>query len=199
MDYQEAPDMIFESIVISTDQAGNPHIAPFGVRKQQGLILIAPFRPSASLDNLLSQRTATLNMTDDVRVFAGALTGRRDWPVFAASRIKGHVLRNALSHHELELVNMIEDAIRPQLHFKVVHEENHAPFQGFNRAQAAVVELAVLVSRLNMLEPEKINAEIGYLEIAINKTAGPRELEAWGWLMEAVENHRAAMNGENLA
>ena len=96
-------------------------------------------------------------------------------------------------------MNVIEDAVRPQLYFKVVHEENHAQFQGFNRAQAAVVELAVLVSRLNMLPPEKVNAEIGYLEIAVNKTAGPRELEAWGWLMEAVENHRAAMNGENLA
>ena len=199
MDHQNAPDMIFESIVISTDDAGNPHIAPFGIRKQQGLILIAPFRPSVSLDNLLSQRTATLNMTDDVRVFAGALTGRRDWPVFAASHIKGHVLQNALSHRELELVSVIEDAVRPQLYFKVLHEENHAAFQGFNRAQAAVVELAVLVSRLNMLTAEKVSAEIGYLEIAIKKTAGPHELEAWGWLMEAVENHRAAMNGENLA
>ena len=191
--------MIYETIVISTDHAGHPHIAPFGVRKHEGRILIAPFRPSSSLDNLLAQPTATLNMTDDVRVFAGALTGRRDWPVFAASHIKGYVLQSALSHSELELVDVIEDAMRPQLYFKVVHEENHAAFQGFNRAQAAVIELAVLVSRLNMLAPEKINAEIAYLEIAIGKTAGPRELEAWGWLMDAVENHHAALSGGNLA
>jgi len=191
--------MIYETIVISTDQAGNPHIAPFGIRKQDGHILIAPFRPSVSLDNLLSQRTATLNMTDDVRVFAGALTGRRIWPVSKASHIQGFVLDSALSHCELDLVKVMEDDVRPNLFFKVIHEETHAPFTGFNRAQAAVVELAVLVSRLHMLAPEKINAEIAYLEIAIKKTAGPNEFEAWGWLIEAVENHQAMVNGKNQA
>ena len=62
---------------------------------------------------------------------------------------------------------------------------------GFNRAQAAVVEGAVLVSRLHMLPPEKIDAEMAYLQIAIDKTAGPEEHEAWGWLREAVAAHRA--------
>ena len=38
-----------------------------------------------------------------------------------------------------------------------------APFRGFNRAQAAVVEAAILVSRLHMLPPDKIEREIGYL------------------------------------
>jgi hypothetical protein len=53
-----------------------------------------------------------------------------------------------------------------------------------------VIECAVLVSRLKMLPPEKIEAELKYLEIAISKTAGPREEEAWGWLMERVEAWR---------
>jgi len=89
--------------------------------------------------------------------------------------------------------------VRPQLFLEVVHEAQHQSFQGFNRAQAAVIELAVLVSRLKRLPMEKINQEITYLSIAIEKTAGPREQEAWGWLMEAVTNHQAAMNDENLA
>jgi hypothetical protein len=68
----------------------------------------------------------------------------------------------------------------------------HAPFRGFNRAQAAVVEAAILVSRLHMLPADKIDREIEYLKIAIDKTAGPREREAWEWLMERVSVHRAA-------
>jgi len=32
-----------------------------------------------------------------------------------------------------------------------VHRASHAPFVGFNRAQAAVIEAAILVSRLRML------------------------------------------------
>ena len=191
--------MIYETIVISVDADNNPHIAPFGVRECDGLVLIAPFRPSATLDNLLLSRSAVLNSTDDVRVFAGALTGRRTWPVRKAEKVNGFVLDSALAHRELELVEVKNDAQRPELSFRVVHEVNHAPFRGFNRAQAAVIELSILVSRLNRLPMEKIEAEIAYLTIAIEKTAGEREREAWGWLIEYIENYKAALHGENLA
>ena len=81
----------------------------------------------------------------------------------------------------------------------MVSEATHAPFTGFNRAKAAVLELAILVSRLGMLPREKIETEIGYLTIAIEKTAGPEEKEAWGWLMEKVTVHFAGKDavGEN--
>ena len=48
------------------------------------------------------------------------------------------------------------------------------PSGGFNRAQAAVLEGAVLVSRLHLLPPEKIDGGMDYLQIAIDKTPGPR-------------------------
>ncbi|MGY1490651.1 DUF447 domain-containing protein [Methylobacillus pratensis] len=191
--------MIYESILTSLSSAGEAHIAPFGVRERNGLILIAPFRPSVTLENLLSTRHAVLNFTDDVRAFAGGMTGRHDWPLTKASKVNGVVLVSALTHRELELVEIKDDETRPELYFRVVHEEIHAPFRGFNRAQAAVIELAVLVSRLHMLSVEKIEAEINYLKIAIEKTAGERELEAWQWLVDKVENHKAAMTGENQA
>jgi uncharacterized protein len=37
-----------------------------------------------------------------------------------------------------------------------------------------------------MLPREKVEQEIAYLEIAVSKTAGDAEREAWGWLMERV-------------
>jgi hypothetical protein len=95
-------------------------------------------------------------------------------------------------------VNVIDDAMRPQLIMEVIYSEQHQPFEGFNRAQAAVIELAVLVSRLQRLPMEKIIQDMQYLQIAIDKTSGPRELDAWGWLVEAVENHRAALSGDNI-
>ena len=51
---------------------------------------------------------------------------------------------------------------------------------------AAVIEAAILVSRLHMLPRDKIEREMAYLQIAVSKTAGPREQEAWGWLTERV-------------
>lgn len=191
--------MIYETIITTSTVEGQAHIAPFGIRERDGLVLIAPFRPSTSLDNLLRDRCAVVNLTDDVRVFVGALTGRRDWPVRRAEQIDGYVLESALAHRELELVEVREDALRPELTFRVVFEAMHAPFRGFNRAQAAVLEAAVLVSRLHMLPLEKIEAEVNYLRIAVEKTAGEYEWQAWGWLMERIDNHKAELRGENLA
>jgi hypothetical protein len=48
----------------------------------------------------------------------------------------------------------------------------------FNRAQAAVLECAVLVSRLGCCR-RKIEAELAYLHIAVSRRR-PAQLEAWG-------------------
>ena len=56
----------------------------------------------------------------------------------------------------LEVVSIADDGVRPRHFCRVVGEETHAPFTGFNRAKAAVLELAILVSRLSMLPREKI-------------------------------------------
>jgi uncharacterized protein len=191
------PEKISEIILITECEDGSPYIAPFGVRERDGLILIAPFRPSISLDNLLNGRRATINTSDDVRVFAGALTGRRHWMV--QDKAGALVLESALAYKTLKLEKVEDDTQRPQLYLKVIREEMLKPFQGYNRAQAAVLELCVLVSRLNMLPIEKISSEMDYLRIAIEKTAGDIEQEAWGWLVEAVENHRAHLSGGNIA
>jgi hypothetical protein len=191
--------VIYETIITTSNADDSPHIAPFGIRELDDNVIVSPFRPSTSLDNLLRSGCAVVNATDDVRVFAGALTGRRDWPVERVQHISGWRLQSALSHRELELLSVKEDALRPELTFRVVYEETHAPFRGYNRAQAAVLEAAVLVSRLNMLTMEKVDKEVGYLMIAIEKTAGENEQQAWQWLMEKIENHKAAMTGGNLA
>jgi hypothetical protein len=182
--------MIRESIITTSSKAGEVHIAPMGVIWRAGTPILAPFRPSRTLDNLREHPAAVINHTDDVRVFAGCLTGRRDWPVHAGQHVDGWVLEGALAHQEIVVERFEDDNIRPRFHCRVVHEAMHAPFRGFNRAQAAVIEAAILVSRLHLLPLEKIEREMTYLEIAVTKTAGPLEKEAWDWLAARVEAHR---------
>jgi hypothetical protein len=191
--------MIRECIVTTQSRAGVVHIAPLGLIEEGEQLVIAPFRPSLTLDNLRENPCAVANYTDDVLVFAGCLTGRRDWPTRPAVTIPGAVLDQALAHAELRVTAVAEDKLRPRFRCAVIHEENHRPFHGFNRAQAAVVEAAILVSRLHMLAPEKIEREIAYLQIAIDKTAGPREQQAWAWLMERIAEHRARTETERRA
>ncbi len=188
--------MIFETIITTQDTAGTPHVTPFGVRYEGDNIVISPYKPSTTLDNILATKCAVMNLTDDVRVFAGALTGRQPWQLLPANKIKACMLVDCLAHVELELLEVRDDATRPQLIMKKIAEYNHKPFAGFNRAQAAVLELAVLVSRLHLLPKEKIMHEVEYLKIAIDKTAGERELEAWQWLTKKIENFYAGQLGE---
>ncbi|GAB4266351.1 MAG: DUF447 family protein [Methylomicrobium sp.] len=186
--------MILETIVTTINKRGEPHIAPMGIHRNGEELLILPFRPSTTLDNMLETGCAVVNYCDDVRVFAGCLTGRRDWPLTDAETIDGKVLANTLAHEEVEVLHVDEDPVRPKLYCNVLHASNPLPFRGFNRAQFSVLEAAILVSRLGILPQEKIDREIDYLRIGLDKTAGSRELEAWSWLMEKIEHHRQGHN-----
>jgi hypothetical protein len=73
--------MIQETIVTTQNNAGKTHIAPMGIHVAGDEFIILPFRPSVTLDNILETRTAVINYTDDVRVFAGCVTGRKQWPL----------------------------------------------------------------------------------------------------------------------
>lgn len=185
--------MIRETIVTTASPDGVPHVAPMGATPIAGGWLLQPFRPSTTLNNFIAARCGCVNFTDDARVFAGCVTKRRtDWPTVAADRVESVRLEHALAHHEVRIERIDDDGRRPKLHCMIEHAASHRAFPGLNRAVAAVLEGAVLVSRLKMLPRGKIEAEFAYLQIAIDKTAGPEELEAWGWLMDAAAAHHAA-------
>ncbi|MEO8716369.1 MAG: DUF447 domain-containing protein [Acetobacteraceae bacterium] len=191
--------LIRETVVTTISADGRPYVAPFGLIQAGDEWIIAPFHPSTTLNNLRVVPQAVANYTDDVRVFAGCLTGRRDWELQPSHVVEPPRLAASLAHAEMEVVSVREDAVRPRFHCRIVHSETHAPFAGFNRAQAAVVEACILVSRLSMLARGKVEREIAYLEIAVGKTAGDAEREAWEWLMEAVRAHYGASNATATA
>lgn len=182
--------MIHEVIITTRDSSGSNQIAPMGIVREGQQVVIAPFRPSRTLSNILSGECAVINACDDVRIFAGCLTQRYDWPLTEAEQVSAPRLATALAHTEVVLERVEDDPLRPRLLCRPVFEANHRPFRGFNRAQAAVLELAILVSRLDRLPADKIDREIGYLSIAMDKTAGGKEQQAWHWLMQRVNGFR---------
>ncbi len=182
--------MIQETIITSIGTDGYVHISPMGVHVKGDKFIIMPFRPSTTLKHILATKQAVMNHTDDVRVFAGCLTGRRNWPLVDTNQVAGKRLEHCLSHQELKLVSVDDDVQRPKLICNMVFQQTHQPFNGFNRAQFSVLEAAILVSRLSMLPWQKIQTELDYLTIAIEKCAGEREHEAWEWLMQTVEQFK---------
>ncbi len=186
-----------ESVVTTLDDGGHPHLAPLGVIEEPPLLTLAPFAPSRTLAHLRARPHACVSYVADVRVFAGCVTGRRrDWPVVPAVRIPGFRLACALAHEELEVVERIEDPQRPRFRCRVVHAAQHAPFRGFNRARHAVIEGAILISRLHLLPLAEIREAFARLEPLIAKTAGEAEREAWRWLVERLADCARAQGVE---
>jgi len=55
--------------VTTVNAAGHVHLAPIGIIADDEGWIIAPFRPSTTLENLRVVPFAVANYTDDVRVF----------------------------------------------------------------------------------------------------------------------------------
>jgi hypothetical protein len=184
--------LIHECVVTTLTPDGKPHIAPLGLIEDEGFWIIAPFRPSATLTNLMTTKQVTASFTDDARIFAKLVTGERSFPLTDIAGWPAPRLSGALAHAELEVLRFEDDELRPRFFCKVNRAVSHRPFLGMNRARAAVLEAAILSTRLERLPREKIDSEITYLKIAIDKTAGDAEREAWDMVMAKIAGHFAA-------
>jgi len=178
---------IHEVIVTTMDINNNSHIAPMGINLRNNEVIIKPFKPSKTLDNLYSNSKAVINFIDDAKVFAGIITGeQRDWPLTMLSNSSLKRLTQANTHYLVEVQDIEDDEIRPVINCKILDKEIHREFLGFNRAQFSIIEASVLTSRLGRISIEKILEEIDYLKIGIEKTAGKNELEAWDWIEKKI-------------
>jgi uncharacterized protein len=181
--------LIHECVVTTLSPVGRPHIAPLGLIEDGAHWIVAPFRPSTTLFNLEHSGKLTASFTDDALVFAGLVVGRRAFPLTDIDGWPAARLSVALAHAELEVARVEEDEIRPRFLCRVKRIESHRPFLGMNRARAAVLEAAILATRLDRLPRDKVDGEIAYLRIAIDKTAGAAEREAWDMVMEKIAGH----------
>ena len=145
--------LILETIVTTTSPSGDLHLVPFGLICEGEDWVLAPFRPSPTILNLEANPVFAASSPSDVRVIAGAVTGRRDWATLPCDRIPGRRLAESFGHAEFEVISVEDDATRPRYRARMVHSASHMPFFGYNRAQGAVLEAAILSTRLHMLEP----------------------------------------------
>jgi len=182
--------VIREMVVVTVTAGGSPHVAPMGVTETGSGWLLQPFRPSTTLENLERGSPLTVNAIDDVRIIAGCVSGRREWPCVEAGD-GAFRLGAAVTHWSARVARHEDDPVRPRFHLEVTGCFAHRPFAGFNRAQAAVVEAAILASRLDRLPAAKVLSELAWLSIAIEKTAGEAEREAWNWLTRLIHAHPA--------
>jgi len=133
-------------------------------------------------------------VTDDVLLIAQAAVGQLD-PLpetTPAEQVDGVVLTSACRWYEFDVASLDDRQERTRIECRVVHVGRLRDFFGFNRAKHAVLEAAILATRVHLLPCEQIDAEFERLAVPIEKTAGPRERLAFELLRQSVAEHRRA-------
>ena len=188
--------MIIETIVTTVAEDGAVNCAPMGVewdpRLSGGTIVLKPFLETATYRNVLATRAAVVNIVDDVRVFARAAISNPQPASVPATVVRGVVLEDCCSWRELDVTALDSTPPRSRIETRVVHSGTNRDFIGFNRAAAAVLETAIYATRLHLLQPEFVDAELARLQVIVDKTAGPREREAMSLLGEFISNRAKA-------
>ena len=180
--------MIIETIVTTVDPGGSINFAPMGVEWGDETIVLKPFLETTTFRNLSVTRSAVVNLTDDVMLFAQGAISSPQFPSAPATVVKGAVLEAACSWRELEVVSIDATPPRSRIEARVVHRGFRREFIGFNRARHAVLEAAILATRTHLLPADQIREEYARLQIMVDKTAGPREQEAMELLTQYVRS-----------
>jgi hypothetical protein len=187
---------LLEGIVTTLNADGSPHIAPMGpiVDTEFNRLLLRPFRTSVTYQNLKRSGAGVLHVTDDVEMLARAAVGQLgDMPRLApAESIEGVILADACRWYAFRVRLLDDQEERTAIVADVVDRGVLREFFGFNRAKHAVVEAAILATRLHILDPQHVLNEYERLAPLVEKTGGRQERSAFDFLRQHVRQRLTA-------
>jgi hypothetical protein len=190
--------MILEGIVTTIDAEGRMHAAAMGpevddrdIDRGSGRIarlLLKPFASSTTHGNLSRHPEGVFHLTDDVLTLARLVLGEAAATLAArpADAVRGFVLDSACLAYEFRARQAEMTEPRARFSAEIVRTHAMRPFLGFNRASHAVVEGAILVSRIGILSIDEIRRQMERLGELVEKTAGGPEREAFALLAARV-------------
>ncbi|HEV3340256.1 MAG TPA: DUF447 domain-containing protein [Pirellulales bacterium] len=182
--------MILEGIVTTLSADGTVNIAPMGPRVDEEIerFILRPFRTSTTYQNLKWSGQGVLHVTDDVELLARAAIGRLE-PVpelVPAEGVEGFRLADTCRWYSFRVQELDDRQERTTILAEQVASGTVREFFGFNRGKHAVVEAAILATRIHLLPADEIAAEFARLKVLVDKTGGPQEERAFQILSDYV-------------
>jgi uncharacterized protein len=188
--------VILECIVTTRNDDRNVNISPMGATIELPLehFILRPFCTSRTYLNLRRHGEGVLHVTDDVELLARAAVDRLETvPDWRESQIvDGVILAEACRWYAFQVVQLDDAAERTRIECRVVGSERQRDFLGFNRAKHAVLEAAILATRMHLLPADTIRQEMQRLAVPVEKTAGPQERRAFEFLQQYLQQHLSA-------
>ena len=178
--------MIIEGLMTTVCDDGTVNLSPMGPLVDPSLTRfhLRPYQSSRTFKNLVSRGEAVFHVTDDVDLIARAAVGQVEpFPeVKGAVEVDGWVVQRACRWYELRVVTLDDSRDRAEIQCELVAQGRLRDFFGFNRAKHAVLEAAILATRVGFLPVETILADMQRLESSVSKTAGDQEQAAFEFL-----------------
>jgi uncharacterized protein len=180
--------LILEAIVTTETELGGMHVAPMGPEVDQAFEhwLLKPFQSSTTFRNLRRTNRCVVHVVDNSLLIAQAVLGQANGYPAIHDQNSGYVLEAANHWYALEVIEWDVSLPRSLARCRVTEHETRRPFFGWNRAKHAIVELAIVASRLPLLDEPSVESEIQRTQIAVEKTGGPVEREALRLLEEFI-------------
>lgn len=182
--------MILEGILTTRRDDGRVNIAPMGpiVDQTVSTLHLRPFKTSQTYRSLCAFGQGVFHVTDDVLLLAQAAINRldEDPPTMPAVIVDGAVLQSCCRWYEFQVEHIDDAEERTHIDCRVVHAGRLRDFFGFNRAKHAVLEAAILATRVHLLSPEDIRRRLRDLKAPVEKTGGPSETTAFALLEDYV-------------
>jgi hypothetical protein len=170
--------MIIETIFSTLDVDGKPNFAPMGLALKGDAVAVRPYRNTRTFGNLSLTGCGVANVTDDVLAFVKSCFYDAVLPHFPAEKIHGAVFEHTCSWMELEVVSGSGDDVRADFDCRVVHTGRRKDYAGFCRAGGAVIEAAILATRIDMNDLETVEEELNRYQAIVEKTGSGSEEEA---------------------
>jgi hypothetical protein len=187
--------LILEGIVVTRNADGTPNVSPMGpiVDAAESRLTLRPFQTSQTYQNLKRNSQGVFHITDDVLLIARAVTGTlAPLPeTLPATAIDGLVLADCCRWWEFEVVSLDDRDERTTIETGIVHKGRRRDFFGFNRAKHAVLETAILATRLFLLPRDEVLSDVDRHAVVVAKTAGEPEQAAFELLRSHIERYYA--------
>jgi hypothetical protein len=187
--------MIVETIFSTMNQEGQPNFAPMGVTWGKVEMAVRPFRNTTTFRNLVETGYGVVNVTDNVLLFAQSAVSRMRFPHFPAQCVPGVVLEDAAHWRELEVTNVDGGDEQAEIRCRVVGSGRHRDLLGFNRGKHAVIEVAILATRLHSCSEQEVWASLERYDEIVAKTGAELEKEAMRYLRDYVTRWYGASEG----
>jgi hypothetical protein len=191
--------MIIEGIMTTLDEKGVVNVSPLGAIMDNATqrCVLRPYKTTKTYGNLKKKGQGVFHITDDVEMMARAAVGRLDPPPLMenANAIEGRILTGACRWYAVRVCEIDDARPRARIVTEVVDQGRQRDFIGLNRAKHAVVEAAILATRIDILPAGQISEDLTRLEPLVEKTGGEAERRAFDFLAEYV---KAAEKTERL-